>query len=134
MAPDIQPPSSEPWLRLLLTTSTLERTLEFFIAAAAEDEGSASEYSSRWTPRMEFIWQMRTDWAHVLACARGSRCANDAGAVADAEAVATAGVEEVWFEAARREMVCRGLIPHDGEEGVPVLHGSVVGLGCGLCN
>lgn len=110
------------------------------MAAAAEDEskdraatGSASDYSSRWTPRMEFIWQMRSDWEHVLACARGSRCADDAGAVVDAEAVATAGVEEVWFEAARREMDCRGVLPHDCDEGVMVLHGSVVGLGCGLC-
>ena len=110
------------------------------MAAAAEDEtnckaagGSASDYS-RWTPRMEFIWQMRSDWEHVLGCARGPRCADDAGAVADAEAVATAGVDEVWFEAARREMDWRGVIPHAWEEGVQVLHGSVVGLRCEVCN
>ena len=52
---------------------------------------------------MEFIWQMRTDWTHVLACARGFRCANDAGAVADA---VVGGEEDVG--------VCEGRLLEDG--------------------
>lgn len=83
MAPDIKYPSTEPWLRLLLTTAMLERAVSFFAAAIAsfastgggvgaldDDENKEKtglNASNTWTLRMEFIWQMRTDWAQVLA-------------------------------------------------------------------
>lgn len=39
----------------------------------------------------------------------------------------------IWFEAAQREICRREAIPHFCEE-VPVLHGSVVVLGCEFCD
>lgn len=112
MAPDIQYPSTEPWLRLLLTTSTLERTLNFFAAAAITDTNTADEKkekvagstsSASWTPRMEFIWQMRNDWEQILSATRESIYDLDTKNEA-IRVLSTAGVEEVWFEAAKREV------------------------------
>lgn len=142
MAPDIQYPSTEPWLRLLLTTSTLERTLNFFEAASTDtttensekkEKVAGSAVSASWTPRMEFIWQMRNDWEEIFSIAREPTFDVETKAEA-VRALTTAGVEEVLFEAARREMERRGVIPHEGGEGVPVLHGEVIGLRCEFCD
>ncbi|BCR91472.1 uncharacterized protein ACHE_70315A [Aspergillus chevalieri] len=140
MAPDIQYPSTEPWLRLLLTTSTLERTLNFFAAAATSTTCEYNEKKEKlnrlsdatWTPRMEFIWQMRSDWEQILSATKESiydpETKNEAIRV-----LSTAGVEDVWFEAARRELDRRGLIPHACEEGVPVLHEATTRPRCEFC-
>lgn len=141
MAPDIQYPSTEPWLRLLLTTSTLERTLNFFAAATITDTNTADEKkekvagstsSASWTPRMEFIWQMRNDWEQILSATRESIYDLDTKNEA-IRVLSTAGVEEVWFEAAKRELDRRGMIPHACEEGIPVLHEATTRLRCEFC-
>ena len=48
-------------------------------------------------------------------------------------ALALPDLQGVWFRAAQKEMVRRGVIPHDCEESVHILHGSGVRLGCVFC-
>ncbi|GMG37672.1 unnamed protein product [Aspergillus oryzae var. brunneus] len=122
MAPDIASASTEAWLGLLLTTSTLERIMEFFVAAAKDESvkvaaADANGHSPTWTNRMEFMWQMRRDWGEFVA----------SGALTPPK------LSEVWFEAAQREICRRGAIPHECEEVVPVLHGPGVALRCEFC-
>ncbi|XHG09437.1 hypothetical protein AWENTII_012493 [Aspergillus wentii] len=133
MAPEISYASTENWLSLLLTTSTLERILGFF-TAIAEDEvceeqtghghGHGHAHTHTWSRRMEFMWQMRGDWDEVMA---------DVGDGIGERIAAMPGLREVWFEAAEREIQDRGLVPHDCEDVVPILHGSVVVLNCDYC-
>ena len=122
MAPDITSASTEAWLGLLLTTSTLERIMEFFVAAATDESvkvaaAGANGHSPTWTNRMEFMWQMRRDWGEFVA----------SGVLTPPK------LSEVWFEAAQREICRRGAIPHECEEVVPVLHGSGIALRCEFC-
>ncbi|KAE8403890.1 hypothetical protein BDV37DRAFT_271805 [Aspergillus pseudonomiae] len=122
MAPDITAASAEAWLALLLTTSTLERIMEFFVAAATDESvkvaaAGVNGHSPTWTNRMEFMWQMRRDWGEFVA----------SGLLAPPK------LSEVWFEAAQREICRRGAIPHEGEVVVPVLHGAGVALRCEFC-
>ena len=140
MAPDIHYPSTEPWLRLLLTTSTLERTLDFFTAAATsttcEDNENRKKLTklsdATWTPRMEFIWQMRNDWEQILSATKEST--RDLETKNEAiRSLSTSGVEDVWFEAARRELDRRDMIPHACGEGIPVLHEATTRLRCEFC-
>ncbi|KAL4897577.1 hypothetical protein BDV59DRAFT_46389 [Aspergillus ambiguus] len=129
MAPEIPSSSTEHWLSLLLTTSTLERILDFFTAAAADQaarEGPTNHSHTTlptWTNRMEFMWRMRSDWGEYLASN-----AETGGASTPP------GLNAIWFEAARRELSRRGAIPHRCGDAVPILHGSAVVLRCGLCN
>ncbi|KAE8379203.1 hypothetical protein BDV26DRAFT_173178 [Aspergillus bertholletiae] len=119
MAPDIAAASTETWLGLLLTTSTLERIVEFFVAAATDEsaKATASAASGHWTNRMEFMWQMRRDWGEFVASG----------------VLSLPQLRDVWFEAARREICRRGAIPHESEELVSVLHRSGVALRCEFC-
>lgn len=135
MAPEVPAISTEHWLGLLLTTSTLERILDFFRAAAADElakDVPANHHHSHshshalprsWTNRMEFMWRMRSDWGAYLAsngeAGRGS---------------SPPALDAVWFEAARRELRRRGAVPHRCEEAVHILHGSAVVMRCGLCD
>ncbi|KAA8645857.1 F-box protein [Aspergillus tanneri] len=132
MAPEIPHVSTENWLGLLLTTSTVERLVDFFIAAAADEiqrtsspslssASSSSPPTSTWTHRREFMWKMRKDWDEFVALSRESNVD------------ALPSLEGIWFKAAQREICRRGAIPHCVEE-VPVLHGSVVALGCEFCD
>ncbi|KAF9892804.1 hypothetical protein FE257_000393 [Aspergillus nanangensis] len=129
MAPEIPPSSTEHWLSLLLTTSTLERILDFFIAAAADESAKGvvagnprASFPPAWTRRMEFMWRMRRDWGEFV------------GGGSSGAAAPPPRLDEIWFEAARRELRRRGAIPHRCEAAVPILHGSVVVLRCELCD
>ncbi|KAF7589374.1 hypothetical protein BBP40_004422 [Aspergillus hancockii] len=86
MAPEISPTSAENWLSLLLTTSTLERIMEFFVAVAADEAAKVSVAAaghfrhhaasppSTWTNRLEFMWQMRRDWDEFLGNVEEGEC------------------------------------------------------------
>ncbi|KAE8355157.1 hypothetical protein BDV28DRAFT_58350 [Aspergillus coremiiformis] len=122
MAPEITYASTENWLSLLLTTSTLERIMEFFAAAATDESGkgvagNARDRSPTWTNRMEFMWRMRRDWGEFVA----------------SRMLTPPTLNEVWFEAAQREICRRGAIPHEGEVVVPIVHGFGVSLRCEFC-
>ncbi|KAB8237037.1 uncharacterized protein BDW43DRAFT_308047 [Aspergillus alliaceus] len=122
MAPEIAHTSTENWLSLLLTTSTLERIVEFFVAAATDESGkgpagNAGGPSSTWTNRLEFMWQMRRDWGEFVASG----------------VMAPPTLDEIWFEAARREICWRGAIPHGCGEEMLIFHGLGDSLRCEFC-
>ncbi|PLB38275.1 uncharacterized protein BDW47DRAFT_105110 [Aspergillus candidus] len=95
--------------------------------------------SSSWTPRREFLWRMRDDWAEFVALSsptvpdpsspRGQSRADRRERLS----LALPDLQGVWFGAAQKEMVRRGIIPHESEESVHILHGSGVRLGCVFC-
>lgn len=113
-------------MSLLLTTSTLERIVEFF-ATVAEDENDKQTSTPRptWTRRMEFMRHMRIDLDEYLS-SRAETCGS--------RAPVNPGLRDVWFQAAEEEIARRGALPHDGEEPVPILHGSAVMLRCSYCD
>lgn len=125
MTPDILHPSSESWVSLLLTTSTLERFLGFFIAIA-KDEGTreSTSHDFTWSHRREFIWRMGKVWAENGA-SFGDPSGNRANTVPS--------LEYVWFKAAYNEMAGRGAIPHTSEDWVPLPQGFAVTLQCKYC-
>lgn len=118
MNPDFPYSSSEGWMSLLLSTSTLERVVHFFVAVAKDDEkkDSASP-NSGWSHRKEFMWRMREDLGDYLATARTSE----------------PKLEDIWFGAAYLELEERGAIPHLADESDPILHGSQIALRCEHC-
>ncbi|RHZ43743.1 uncharacterized protein CDV56_101310 [Aspergillus thermomutatus] len=148
MNPDFPPSSTGSWVNILLTTSTLERILDFFIAAA-DDQSAGAQHarnaqshahmhthhahtkgvSSTWTKRREFLLQMRKDWDEYLASVGGDQTATDHEAL-----VAPPGLRQVWFEAAEKEMYRRGVITHRSEDPVHILHGSCIRLHCEFCD
>ncbi|KAF7174077.1 hypothetical protein CNMCM5623_006365 [Aspergillus felis] len=126
MNPEFPPSSTGSWVSVLLTTSTLERILDFFIAAADDQSAEAQHAharntqshtqtrtphtharneSSTWTKRREFLLRMRKDWNEYLASVDGDRTASD-----EHELVAPPGLRQIWFEAAEKEMYRRGYI------------------------
>lgn len=121
MAPDIAYVSTENWLSLLLTTSTLERIEEFFIAAAADrdDKEATRSRSTIWSRRVEFMLHMRKDLDEYFSMVNGG-------------ASGTLRLRDIWFEAAEKELYRRDAIPHARDD-VPVIHGSGVMLQCRFC-
>ncbi|PLN82503.1 hypothetical protein BDW42DRAFT_166501 [Aspergillus taichungensis] len=100
--------------------------------------------SSSWTPRREFLWRMRDDWAEFVALSspalapapsssRSSSSSTRGQTHRERSSLALPDLQGVWFGAAQKEMVRRGVIPHDCEESVHILHGSGVRLGCVFC-
>jgi hypothetical protein len=152
MNPEFPPSSTGSWVSILLTTSTLERILDFFVAAADDQSAEAQHahtrnvqshphtraqhahtrnVSSTWTKRREFLLRMRKDWEEYLASVGGGQMA----AAADEQAlVAPPDLRQVWFEAAEKEMYRRGVITHRRENPVPILHGSYIRLHCEFCD
>ncbi|GFF84706.1 hypothetical protein IFM60648_07120 [Aspergillus lentulus] len=152
MSPEFPPSSNGSWVSILLTTSTLERILDFFIAAADDQSAEAQHaharnvqshphtrgqhahtrnVSSSWTKRREFLLRMRTDWDEYLVSVGGDQTA----AAADEQAlVAPPDLRQVWFEAAEKEMYRRGVITHRREDPVHILHGSYIKLHCEFCD
>jgi hypothetical protein len=150
MNPEFPPSSTGSWLSILLTSSTLERILDFFIAAADDQSAEAkhaharniqshthtrthhthaSNVSSTWTKRRQFLLRMRKDWDEYLASVDGDQTAAD-----EQEPVAPPGLRQVWFEAAEKEMYRRGVITHRCEDPVYILHGSCIRLHCEFCD
>lgn len=68
---------------------------------------------------------MRNDLAEHLA-SEGANCGNGAPM--------NPGLRDIWFEAAEREMACRGALPHAVEEPATILRGSGVLLRCRFCD
>lgn len=125
MTPDIAYASTENWVSLLLTTSTLERMMQLFIAAAKdgneESGASASTTTFTWTWRREFLLQMRKDLYEYMALTSDG----SSGSLR---------LRSIWFEAAENELDRRESLPHVSEEPVPILHGSRVMLRCEYCD
>ncbi|KAJ5233876.1 uncharacterized protein N7469_005642 [Penicillium citrinum] len=118
MNPDFPYSSSEGWMSVLLSTSTLERVAQFFVAVAKDDEKKDNTSpNSGWSHRKEFLWRMREDLGEYLATARTSQ----------------PKLEDIWFGAAYRELEARGAIPHLADESDPILHGSQIALRCEHC-
>ncbi|EAW21788.1 uncharacterized protein NFIA_069590 [Aspergillus fischeri NRRL 181] len=152
MIPEFPPSSTGSWVGILLTTSTLERILDFFVAAANDQSAEAQHaharnvqshpqtraqhahtrnLSSTWTKRREFLLRMRKDWEEYLVSVGG-----DQTAAADHEQalVAPPDLRQVWFEAGEKEMYRRGVITHRSEDPVHILHGSYIRLHCAFCD
>lgn len=123
MTPEIAYVSTENWVCLLLTTSTLERIVEFFIAAAEDmdEKEPIPNPTVSWTRRLEFMLHMRKDLDEYLSLKSGG-------------ASGTLSLRDIWFEAAEKELGRREALPHVSEEPVPILHGSGVVLRCGYCD
>ncbi|GFF31618.1 hypothetical protein IFM46972_03279 [Aspergillus udagawae] len=150
MNPEFTPSSTGSWLSILLTSSTLERILDFFIAAADDQSAEAkhaharniqshthtrthhthaNNVSSTWTKRRQFLLRMRKDWDEYLASMDSDQTVAD-----EQEPVAPPGLRQVWFEAAEKEMYRRGVITHRCEDPVYILHGSCIRLHCEFCD
>lgn len=125
MGPEIPHSTAESWFSLLLTTSTMERILEFFISISKDDQRKQKgEHDSTWSHRKEFLWAMRQDLSEYTA----SFSDHSEQTSLDPK------LNHVWFQAAQNEMDERGAIPHTVEDSeVHVLHGSVVKLECEYC-
>ena len=125
MGPEIPHSTAESWFSLLLTTSTMERILSFFVSIAQDDQrNQKGEHDSTWSHRKEFLWAMRQDLNEYMGSFR------DQGE----QTFLGPKLHHVWFQAARNEMDERGAIPHTVEDSeVHVLHGSVVKLECEYC-
>ncbi|KAJ5816290.1 hypothetical protein N7447_008523 [Penicillium robsamsonii] len=124
MGPEISHSTAESWVSLLLTTSTMERIVSFFVSIAKDDQrNQKGEHDSTWSHRKEFLWGMRQDLKDYMASF------GDNG-----EQNLEPKLNHVWFQAACTEMNRRGAIPHTVDDTeLPVLHGSVVKLGCEYC-
>ncbi|KAJ5520009.1 hypothetical protein N7463_000462 [Penicillium fimorum] len=124
MGPEISHSTAESWVSLLLTTSTMERIVSFFVSIAKDDQiNQKGEHDSTWSHRKEFLWAMRQDLKDYMASF------SDHG-----EQNLEPKLNHVWFQAACTEMNRRGAIPHTVEDTeVHVLHGSIVKLECEYC-
>lgn len=124
MGPEIPHSSAGSWLSILLTTSTMERILDFFVSIAKDDQRKQiGEHDSTWSHRKEFLWAMRKDLNEYMASF------NDHG-----EQTLEPKLNHIWFQAARNEMDRRGAIPHTvNYSEVHVLLGSVVKWECEYC-
>jgi isoleucyl-tRNA synthetase len=123
MSPEIPHSSAESWISLLLTTSTMERIVSFFVSVAKDGQGK-NHHDSTWSHRKEFLLRMREDLNGYIASV------SDHGKHVNNELE----LNHVWFRAASHEMDRRGAIPHTVEDTeVHILHGSVVKLGCESC-
>ncbi|CAG7915708.1 unnamed protein product [Penicillium olsonii] len=124
MGPEIPHSSAESWISLLLTTSTMERIVNFFLAVAKDDHRKQNgSHDSTWSHRKEFLLRMRQDLNDYTA-------SMSHGEHIDQEPE----LNHLWFEAASNEMDRRGAIPHTVEDTeVHILHGSVVKVECGSC-
>lgn len=122
MTPEIPYASTENWVSLLLTMSTLERIVQFFIAVAEDgnEESSVSASTTTWNRRREFLLEMRKDLDEYMALT------NDGFS-------GSLRLRGIWFEAAEKELNRRESLPHISEEPVPIIHGSGVMLRCGYC-
>ncbi|CAI7616554.1 unnamed protein product [Penicillium glandicola] len=125
MGPEIPHSSAESWFSLLLTTSTMERIVSFFVSVAKDSQRKEKgEHDSSWSHRKEFLWEMRGDLNEYMASF------SDHGEQTPLEPK----LNHLWFQAACNEMDRRGAIPHTVEDTeVHVLHGSVVKLECEYC-
>ncbi|KAJ5334810.1 hypothetical protein N7452_007213 [Penicillium brevicompactum] len=125
MGPEIPHSSAESWISLLLTTSTMERLVSFFVAVAKDDHKKQNgTHDSTWSHRKEFLLRMRQDLNDYVASV------SDHDRHMDHELE----LNHVWFQAASHEMDRRGAIPHTVEDTeVHVLHGSTVKMECGSC-
>ncbi|KAJ5154662.1 uncharacterized protein N7500_010101 [Penicillium coprophilum] len=125
MGPEISHSTAESWVSLLLTTSTMERIVKFFVSIAKDDQRKQKgEHDSTWSHRKEFLWAMRRDLNDYMASF------SDHGEQLTIEPK----LNHVWFHAACKEMDRRGAIPHTVKDTeVHVLHGSVVKLECDYC-
>ncbi|CAG8023734.1 unnamed protein product [Penicillium salamii] len=125
MGPEISHSSAESWISLLLTTSTIERIVSFFLAIAQDDHKKhKGAHDSTWSHRKEFLLRMRQDLNDYVATMSNHGEHMDDGPE----------LNHVWFQAASDEMDRRGAIPHTVEDTeVHILHGSVVKLQCGSC-
>ncbi|KAJ5306374.1 hypothetical protein N7508_005389 [Penicillium antarcticum] len=124
MSPEIPHATSESWVSLLLTTSTMERIVQFFVSIAKDDQRKQKcLHDSTWSHKKEFLLSMRRDLNEYMAheSYHGERPLEPK-------------LNHIWFHAAQSEMGKRGAIPHTVEETeVHVLHGSVVKLECTYC-
>ncbi|KAG0153993.1 hypothetical protein PDIDSM_1372 [Penicillium digitatum] len=125
MGPEIAHSTTESWISLLLTTSTMERIVSFFVSIAKDDQRKQNgEHDSTWSHRKEFLWAMRRDLNEFMASF------SDHGE----QILHKPTLNHVWFQAAHNEMDRRGAIPHSVEDSeVHVLLGSVVKLECKYC-
>ncbi|KAJ5970552.1 uncharacterized protein N7479_000470 [Penicillium vulpinum] len=125
MGPEIPHSTAESWISLLLTTSTMERIVSFFVSIAKDDQKKQKgKHDSTWSHRKEFLWAMRRDLNEYMASF------SEHGEQTSLEPK----LNHVWFQAACSEMDRRGAIPHTVEDTeVHVLHGSVVKLECEYC-
>ncbi|KAJ5820798.1 hypothetical protein EN45_046250 [Penicillium chrysogenum] len=125
MGPEIPRSSAKSWLSILLTTSTMERIVDFFVSIAKDNQRKEKgEHESTWSHRKEFLWAMRKDLNEYMASFNGQ----------GEHTLLVPELNHVWFQAARNEMDRRGAIPHTVKYSeVQVLHGSVVKLECGYC-
>lgn len=125
MGPEIPRSSAKSWLSILLTTSTMERIVDFFVSIAKDNQRKEKgEHESTWSHRKEFLWAMRKDLDEYMASFNGQ----------GEHTLLLPELNHVWFQAARNEMDRRGAIPHTVKYSeVQVLHGSVVKLECGYC-
>jgi hypothetical protein len=125
MGPEIPHSSAESWISLLLTTSTMERIVSFFVSVAKDDHSKRKVvHDSTWSHRKEFLLSMRKDLNDYMASV------SDHGKNTNHEPE----LNHVWFQAACHEMDRRGAIPHTVQDTeVHILHGSVVKLECESC-
>lgn len=125
MEPEIAHSTTESWISLLLTTSTMERIVGFFVSIAKDDQRKQkSDHDSTWSHKKEFLWAMRRDLNEYMASF------SDHGE----QVLHEPKLNHIWFQAAYNEMDRRGAIPHTVEDSeVHVLHGSVVKLECKHC-
>ncbi|KAI3154200.1 hypothetical protein CBS147325_1292 [Penicillium roqueforti] len=125
MGPEIPHSSAKSWFSLLLTTSTMERIVSFFVSIAKDNQRKRKgEHDSTWSHRKEFLWAMRWDLNEYNASL------GDHGEQSDLEPK----INHIWFQAAQNEMDRRGAIPHTVQDSeLHVLHGSIVRLECEYC-
>lgn len=125
MGPEITRSSAESWISLLLTMSTMERIVKFFVSVSKDDHKKEKEtHDPTWSHRKEFLLSMRQDLNDYMASV------SDHGKNTQHEPE----LNHIWFQAASREMDRRGAIPHTVEDAeVHVLHGSVLKMECESC-
>jgi hypothetical protein len=124
ISPDPPHDQKDDWISMLLYESGLPRIVEFF---AAEKGGGGISGVSQRAKRKEFMRNMQDDWDRAV-----SNPGVDVVYGGGKEGIKPPKVAQIWFRAAKGEMVERGVIPHSSEDWVEVW-GTRISIGCEHC-
>ncbi|KAL5364371.1 hypothetical protein BJX96DRAFT_157237 [Aspergillus floccosus] len=119
--PDEQGPRDDSWIGSLLTVSPFIRIVEYF---SAEIGDGGSQRTQRKDFMHNFHHDITVNEKDDMESIVFERIPN---------AHLHSSVEDVWFDAARREMARRRITPHDAEL-VPVWEGLPILIGCENCH
>jgi hypothetical protein len=121
LSPEAPHTQNDSWISLLLTTSGLARIVEFF---AAEKGIGGSQRAKR----RDFMRKMQADWEERRKVGAAAMVFGTSE-----ESTKPPPIREIWFEAAKMEMLARNAAPHQTEEWVEIWDNGRISVGCANC-